>query len=79
VWKASSKLCGRELTIARHQTLKEAIKAKRMIDGGGCGGGCAKVHVIVRIDPNNSRAAKEKANIRRYVAEHPEVRKKTRL
>jgi hypothetical protein len=69
--------CGGELTIQRHQTLEQAITAKRMIDDGGCGGGCCKVHVIVEIDPTNSRHTREQENIRRHVAaksERPRVR-----
>jgi hypothetical protein len=34
----------------------------------GCGGGCVKVHVIIQIDPKNSRAAREQENIRKHVA-----------
>lgn len=30
----------RVLTIERHETIEAAEKAKRMIDGCGCGGGC---------------------------------------
>jgi hypothetical protein len=60
--------CGSNLTIQRHATLEAAIQAKRAIDGGGCGSGCAKVHVIVEIDPQNSRAAREQDNIRKFQA-----------
>jgi hypothetical protein len=59
----------RELTIMRHATLDRAIESKRMIDGGGCGGGCMRMHVIIRIDPTNSRYHREQENIRRYIEE----------
>lgn len=58
--------CGGELTIERHKTLRQAIHAKRTIDGSGCGGGCAKVHVIAYVDPTNSRRARQLENVRRY-------------
>ena len=48
--------------------MRAAIQAKRMIDGGGCGGGCVKVHVIAYLDPKNSRHAREQENIRKYQA-----------
>lgn len=56
----------RELTIQRHATLEQAIRAKQAIDGGGCSGACVKVHILVHIDPTNSRKARELANIRNY-------------
>jgi hypothetical protein len=65
---ATLSYCGEGLTIQRHRTLESAIEAKRAIDGGGCGGGCAKVHIIVGIDPKNSRHTREQENIRQYVA-----------
>jgi hypothetical protein len=58
----------RELTIERHKTLREAIVAKRAIDHSGCGGACVRVHLIIRIDPTNSRHAREQDNIRRHQA-----------
>lgn len=64
--------CGEGLTIERHATLEEAITAKRAIDVGGCGGGCVKVHIIVHVDPKNSRQARQDENIRKWRAEHPD-------
>lgn len=61
--------CGGKLTIARWSTLEKAISAKRAIDGGGCGGGCCKVHLIAHIDPENGHAAREAAWIERVIAE----------
>ena len=46
---------------------KIAVRAKQAIDGGGCGGGCCKVNILVRADAGNPRAAKEQSNIREYV------------
>lgn len=60
--------CNGELTICRHASLEKAISAKRVIDSGGCGGSCCKVHVIVQIDATNSREAREQENIRKYKA-----------
>jgi hypothetical protein len=65
--------CAGRLTIHRHTTLDKAIEAKRAIDGGGCGGGCGKVHVIVQVDPTNSRHAQEQENIRRYVSQQAKI------
>jgi hypothetical protein len=62
--------CGGELTITRWDTLDAAVKAKRAIDGCGCGGQCAKVHVIVTVDADNPRQAKEKEAIRAYIEKH---------
>lgn len=62
--------CGHGLTIQRHQTLANAIKAKRLIDGGGCGHDCTRVHLIIHADPANSRSAQEAANIRAYKLQH---------
>jgi hypothetical protein len=60
--------CGHGLTIQRHQTLAKAVEAKKVIDSSGCGGGCAKVHLIVHVDPANPRADRQKANVRQHVA-----------
>lgn len=68
---ASLAYCGRGLTIQRYPDLEGAIKAKRPIDGAGCGGGCVGVHFIIHVDPTNSRATREKENIRNYRALHP--------
>jgi len=57
----------RGLTIIKHQTKAEAIEAKRCIDYTGCGGACCRVHLIVEIDPLNSRRQRELENIRRYM------------
>lgn len=59
--------CG-GLTIWRYETLQAAIQAKRLIDSDACGGTCVNAHVIVQIDPANSRAAKQQANIRKFKA-----------
>jgi hypothetical protein len=63
---ASLAYCRHGLTIQRYSTLKGAIQAKQAIDSTGCGGGCVKMHVIVRIASTNSRKARELANIRSY-------------
>ena len=65
---ASFSYCGEGLTVALFPSLDQAVKAKRAIDGGGCGGQCVRVHFIARLDPQNSRKAREKQNIRDYVA-----------
>src|SRR5262245_38165787 len=62
--------CGGDLTITRWPTLREAVIAKSAIDGGGCGGRCCKVHVIVEFDPDNGAKAREHAAIAKYLAEH---------
>jgi hypothetical protein len=59
--------CGVGPTIVRHQTLEAAVIAKQGIDGGGCGGECCKVHIIVRADADNNRAARQQNNIRETV------------
>lgn len=48
--------CG-ELTLSRWETLEEAARWKNAIDHGGCGGSCYRAHMIVRVDPKNSREA----------------------
>jgi hypothetical protein len=70
---ASLAYCGDGLTIMRHVTLAEAIQAKRTIDNSGCGGGCAKVHMIVQIDPSNSRQARQMENVRRHRSKEAEA------
>jgi len=57
---ASLACCAGELTIQRYETLKEAIRAKQTIDNSGCGGGCCRVHLIVRAD------ARQEANVREH-------------
>jgi hypothetical protein len=53
-------------TVMRHMTLPQAIRAKQQIDNTGCGGGCCFVHLIVEIDPSNSRAQRQQDNARKY-------------
>jgi hypothetical protein len=65
---ASLAYCGGKLTIQRYGTLKAAIEAKRTIDDSGCGGGCCKVHLVVHVDPTNSRKTREQQNIRKHIA-----------
>jgi hypothetical protein len=60
----------RELTITRWQTLDEAIKAKRTIDGSACGGACSRAHIIAHIDPANGFRAAQKAADAKYIAEN---------
>jgi hypothetical protein len=62
-----------ELTIQRYATLEDAITAKRTIDSIGCGGGCAKVHLIVYCDPANSEHEAQQQRIREYIAQHGKV------
>jgi len=59
--------CG-ELTIQRYATVDDAVQAKRAIDGGGCGGSCAKVHLIIYCDPANTEHEEEQVRIREYLA-----------
>jgi hypothetical protein len=61
--------CGGELTICRWSTLEKAVEGKRAIDGGGCGGGCCKAHLIAHIDPQNGHHAREEAWIDKVIAE----------
>jgi hypothetical protein len=60
--------CGGELTITRWPTLEQAVTAKRTIDGGGCGGGCAKVHLIMHFDPANPGDAANRKAVEDYLA-----------
>lgn len=36
-------------TVTLYSDVTDAESAKRMIDGGGCGGGCNRRHEIVRV------------------------------
>jgi hypothetical protein len=59
--------CGNELTITQWDTLEKAVQSKHMIDSSGCGGRCCRVHMIVQVDPMNSREAKHRRLIAEYV------------
>jgi hypothetical protein len=67
---ASLAYCGEGLTIQRYYTLAKAIEAKRAIDSCGCGGECVNVHLILRVDPTNSRKACQEENVRAYVRQN---------
>ena len=65
--------CGSELTITRWKSLEEAVTAKRTIDNTGCGGSCAKAHMIIFCDPHDANHVAEQARIDQYVRDHPEA------
>ena len=65
----------RLLTIQRHKSVEDAINAKRAIDGGGCGGGCARVHLIIHCDPTNSEHEAEQQRIREHIASQEPIAK----
>ena len=51
------------LTVQLHETEEKAIKAKQLIDGGGCGGFCYKDHSMVdmELQSRKEREAAERA------------------
>jgi hypothetical protein len=63
---ASLAYCG-VLTIERYATLESAVKAKRAIDWSGCGGSCARAHLIVYCDAANPEHAAEQQRIAAFL------------
>jgi hypothetical protein len=65
----------RALTVTRWPTLEEAVEAKRAIDGGGCGGGCVRLHFIIRFDASNPERSEYERQLDEYIALHPECQR----